>query len=86
MFDFVQASLGSKGNASFRGEEMMQGAERETLERIVWDEDADIKQLRDMGYESWLHMGEALFIPKGWWHSVRGVGSGMNASANWWFR
>ncbi|RMD44720.1 hypothetical protein DV735_g392, partial [Chaetothyriales sp. CBS 134920] len=29
---------------------------------------------------------EALFIPKHWWHSVKGVGGGVTASANWWFR
>jgi hypothetical protein len=36
--------------------------------------------------EATLGMGDALFIPKGWWHSVKGVGAGVTASANWWFR
>jgi len=36
--------------------------------------------------EATLGMGDALFIPKGWWHSVKGVGPGITASANWWFR
>lgn len=36
--------------------------------------------------ETTLGMGDALFIPKGWWHSVKGIGAGVTASANWWFR
>jgi len=30
--------------------------------------------------------GDALFIPKGWWHSIKSVGIGVTASVNWWFR
>jgi hypothetical protein len=33
--------------------------------------------------------GDALFIPRGWYHSVRSTGDdrgGINVSANWWFR
>jgi hypothetical protein len=33
--------------------------------------------------------GDALFIPQGWYHSVRSIGNhanGVNVSANWWFR
>jgi hypothetical protein len=40
-------------------------------------------------WETTLYPGDALFIPQGWYHSVRSVGSpaiGINASANWWFR
>ncbi|KEF56476.1 uncharacterized protein A1O9_08057 [Exophiala aquamarina CBS 119918] len=36
--------------------------------------------------ETTLSTGDALFIPKGWWHSVKGIGAGVTASANWWFR
>jgi hypothetical protein len=93
MFDFVQAKLGHAGSASFRGDEMMQGPEREVLEEVVWADwlqgEADreeMEAMRNAGFEALLDLGEALFIPKGWWHSVRGVGSGMNASVNWWFR
>lgn len=38
--------------------------------------------------EATLHPGDALFIPKGWWHSVKsGFSDGrLNGSVNWWFR
>lgn len=42
--------------------------------------------LQRYAQESTLHMGDTLFIPRGWWHSVRGIGHGVTASANWWFR
>ncbi|KIW10541.1 hypothetical protein PV08_11505 [Exophiala spinifera] len=42
--------------------------------------------LRTYGLETHLQLGDALFIPKGWWHSVKGVGHGVTASVNWWFR
>ena len=87
IFDAVQMKLGGAGNATFRGEEMMQGREREELEEVVWGGARDgLSIWQTEGLEARLSMGEALFIPKGWWHSVRGVGAGMNASANWWFR
>ena len=40
-------------------------------------------------YQLDLNAGDALFIPKGWYHSIRGLGdhrNGVNISANWWFR
>lgn len=87
IFDAVQAKLAGRGNASFRGEEMMQGPEREELEDVVWGNGKkELNDLRTQGFEAKLSMGEALFIPKGWWHSVRGTGAEMNASVNWWFR
>ncbi|KAL2416049.1 hypothetical protein ABEF91_003313 [Exophiala dermatitidis] len=42
--------------------------------------------LNKYGFQVELGIGEALFIPKGWWHSVKGVGDGVTASVNWWFR
>lgn len=87
IFDAVQSKLGARGNAAFRGEEMMQGQEREELEEVVWGiGKTELGIWRNMGFEANLSMGDALFVPKGWWHSVRGVGTGMNASVNWWFR
>lgn len=38
--------------------------------------------------EARLEPGDALFIPKGWWHSVKTLFSDgrLNGSVNWWFR
>jgi ribosomal protein L16 Arg81 hydroxylase len=34
------------------------------------------------GYEAHLEAGDGLFIPKGWWHSIKGVGEGVTASVS----
>jgi len=83
IFSEVQEIIGGQGTASMRGEEMMQGEERRVLEKVVWEDDGD--EGRD-GWEAELESGDALFIPKGWWHSIKGVGEGINGSVNWWFR
>ncbi|GFG00060.1 clavaminate synthase-like protein [Aspergillus lentulus] len=91
VFASVRRQLGRSGDreaAAFRGEEMMQGQERTLLEQAVW-EDADsdgTNNVQDEGYEAHLEAGDGLFIPKGWWHSIKGVGEGVTASVNWWFR
>lgn len=79
------------GNARFRGPEMMGGAEREALERAVWDDDGVVEDgdegLVDDMQQTVLRPGDSIFIPKGWWHSIRSNGAGvLNASVNWWFR
>lgn len=77
------------GSASFRGEEMMKGAERSIFHDLVWTKMSDgVKNdiILEHAQSATLHPGQALFIPKGWWHSVKGVGDGVTASANWWFR
>ena len=53
------------------------------------------------GWEASLEAGDAVLIPRGWWHSVKGIDDvdvdvdgdvgkasrkGVTASANWWFR
>lgn len=75
-------------SAVFRGEEMMQGSERVVLEELVWGAGmgGGSSLVESHVLEARLHTSEALFIPKGWWHSVKGVGTGVTASANWWFR
>ncbi|EFQ98859.1 hypothetical protein MGYG_01874 [Nannizzia gypsea CBS 118893] len=77
-------------NSAIRGDEMMKGAERQLLDRAVWGVDDD-KHRSDTthdntGYDAILHPGDALFIPTGWWHSIKGIGQGITASVNWWFR
>jgi len=83
IFRQVQARLGTSGSSRIRGEEMMQGQERIALDEAIWGLDAP-------GFvrESELQAGDALFVPKGWWHSVKSIGSAgrINGSVNWWFR
>lgn len=81
IFKEVQLKIGQYGSASFRGDEMMEGPERDALDAAVWGDG-----VTEDGYETTVNAGDALFIPKGWWHSIKSVGSGVTASVNWWFR
>lgn len=83
IFSKVQEQIGGSASATMRGEEMMQGKEKELLETEVW---SDSQDTIDGAWQAELDAGDALFIPKGWWHSVKGVGDDMNGSVNWWFR
>ncbi|KAF2234820.1 Clavaminate synthase-like protein [Viridothelium virens] len=80
MFRAAQMRTHDTASASFRGAEMMQGEEKKALEDIVWGNDAENP------LEAHLNSGDAIFIPRGWWHSIKGVGKGLTASVNWWFR
>lgn len=78
VFAAVRARLGKsadRGAAAFRGEEMMQGAERALLDEVVWGDDGK-------GFEAKLEAGDGLFIPKGWWHSIKGVGKDITGSVS----
>lgn len=79
-FAEVQRKMGTSGSASIRGTEMMIGKERDLLADAVWNDNAV------EGFEVVVEPGDALFIPKGWWHSIRSRGPSINASVNWWFR
>lgn len=84
LFATVRRQLGRSGNreaAAIRGDEMMQGPERALLERVVWG-DADTQGSDKEGYEARLGPGDGLFIPKGWWHSIKGIGEGVTASVS----
>ncbi|TKA59263.1 hypothetical protein B0A55_11143 [Friedmanniomyces simplex] len=83
IFAKVQETIEGSASATMRGEEMMQGAEKKALEFEVWSD--DVKSGRT-GWEAELRSGDGLFIPKGWWHSVKGTGDGITGSVNWWFR
>lgn len=99
IFAKVQEAIGGTASEAMRGEEMMQGKERTLLEHEVWAAGSEYEKL---AFEARLGSGDALFIPKGWWHSVKGSGKGINGSvsgvylaysilltisqANWWFR
>lgn len=79
IFAKVQEEIGARGSATIRGEEMMQGLEKKALESEVWN--ATGSTLRHC-WEAELNVGDGLFIPKGWWHSVRGAGTGMTGSVS----
>jgi hypothetical protein len=79
IFRGVQKEIGRGGNAIFRGEEMMEWPERDALDEAIWRDGRE-------GFEVEVRPGDALFIPKGWWHSIKSVGTGVTASVNWWFR
>lgn len=83
IFSKVQEVIGGSASATMRGEEMMQGREKELLEQEVWGDGEDTV---DGAMHAELDAGDALFIPKGWWHSIKGVGDSINGSVNWWFR
>lgn len=76
-----------------RGEEMMRpgkGGEREGLEAVVWEQEAG-EEAKVEWWEASIGRGDALFVPRGWWHAVRGRSERdgqeeLNASVNWWFR
>jgi len=71
----VQRKLKTHGSAAVRGEEMMFGPEKRLLDEAVWGREA-----RAIGYEAVLDAGDGIFVPKGWWHSVKGVGTGIIGS------
>lgn len=83
LFASVQADLGRQGSSRFRGVEMMKGAEQALLEARIWHD----KPVEDhagiiVGFEATLEAGDLLFIPQGWWHSVRSTGKGCTASVS----
>ena len=70
------------GHANIRGEEMMLGGERDGLENAVW---VDGNSNDNIALETTLESGDGLYIPLGWWHSVRGIKrpeNGVNASVS----
>ncbi|KAF4971108.1 hypothetical protein FSARC_1999 [Fusarium sarcochroum] len=84
LFSQVQRRIQKQSNSRIRTEEMMQGDEREALYDAVWG----AGPLPTGTYEADLGPGDALFIPNGWWHSVKSKGTNghLNGSVNWWFR
>ena len=86
IFYQVQKDIGQNASSSFRGEEMMEGPERRLLGRAVWGRGLRTgTEYSEKGFHAEVGPGDALFIPKGWWHSIRSTGE-LTASVNWWFR
>lgn len=87
LFGFVRRLLGRGGGweeAVFRGEEMMRGEERGVLEEVVWGDflGGGGGGGSGEGFETSLGPGDGLFIPNGWWHSIKGVGEGVTGSVS----
>jgi hypothetical protein len=81
LYECVRAG---RGHANIRGEEMMVGKERDMLEEAIWG-DGGVEDEEVTGQEATLQGTDGLYIPLGWWHSVRGVegtGVGVNASVS----
>ena len=76
IFASVQDKISRSYGGNLRLEEMMSGEERRLLEDAIWGETA-VK-----GWETELSSADGLFIPKGWWHSIKGVGKGMIGSVS----
>lgn len=79
IFAKVQEEIGTRSSATMRGDEMMQGAEKAALDKEVWSPDSSTNH---EVWETELEMGDSLYIPKGWWHSLKGVGPGMTGSVS----
>ncbi|KAF5648398.1 hypothetical protein F52700_1090 [Fusarium sp. NRRL 52700] len=84
LFGEIQAKMEKTDNGRLRTEDMMQGEEREKLHDAVWGDSEAPAGL----FEVVLEPGDSMFIPAGYWHSVKSVGwtGEVNCSANWWFR
>lgn len=64
---------------------MMEGPEFEALEKAIWNNE-EVEKTGLEHFEAMVQPGDSLFIPKGWWHSVKSEGPKINMSVNWWFR
>lgn len=83
VFVQTQESIGNKyGSAKFRGDEMMKGKEKVLLEARVWYDEKVGRNSLGVGYEARLKPGDGIYIPQGWWHSIKGVGNGITASVS----
>ncbi|KAL8907262.1 MAG: hypothetical protein Q9207_001503 [Kuettlingeria erythrocarpa] len=80
IFAAVQMELGRQSSSKFRGDEMMKGKEKDMLEIRVWSDNPVENQDGQKGMEVTLEAGESMFIPQGWWHSIKSTGTGCTAS------
>lgn len=94
VFRKVQSLIGGSADPRLRGEEMMHGPEKDILHDVIWTDRGDSRVDGRTIYEARLDAGDALYMPKGWWHSIKsdgdaasGLGNegGLNCSINWWF-
>ncbi|KAI9886536.1 MAG: RNA recognition motif-containing protein [Watsoniomyces obsoletus] len=84
IFARVQQELGRTASTSIRDEGMMQGEEKRRMHKAVWsDEQSNVDRYGSRAFEVQLQRGDAIFIPKGWWHSIKGIGLGLTASVRY---
>ena len=84
LFLDVQVRLKRQASSRLRQVDMMESEEREALHDAVWESDSLPEEARQVE----VRPGDGLFVPLGWWHSIKskGLRGGLNASVNWWFR
>jgi hypothetical protein len=88
----ARRKMGSTGGGIGLSEDMMAGEGKTALDEVVWGRGLEVVEGGGkadgpmVGYEATLETGDGMFIPKGWWHSIKGVGDGVIGSVNWWFR
>ncbi|KAL8656481.1 MAG: hypothetical protein Q9226_002654 [Calogaya cf. arnoldii] len=82
VFDGFHLASGSKASSKFRGDEMMIGQEKGFLEAQIWSDATREDGKESVGFEAILYAGESMFIPQGWWHSVRSIGTGCTGSVS----
>lgn len=73
IYQEMKHRLAVHGAESIRGEEMMQGEEKKFLHEMVWGAKSREMDSNIQRYEATLSAGDGIFIPKGWWHSVKGI-------------
>jgi mannose-6-phosphate isomerase-like protein (cupin superfamily) len=69
------------GDISFRtGDEMMIGEHKDKINQVVWGN--GLTHFEARGFEAEVRSGDGIFIPKGWWHAVNGIGGGVGNSVS----
>lgn len=100
IYSAMKSHLGTMtGNSRIRGMDMLNGPEAILSLKTIWNDGQwqnefgpalgnEVARTRATMLEATLDDGDALFIPTGWWHSVRSMhlDGRLNGSVNWWFR
>ena len=83
VFRVVKKATATSNSKAIRGDEMMRGPENQILEEMIWGSKlSDVEQQDLQGIEALLGPGDGVFIPKGWWHSIKGIENSLTASVS----